>query len=193
MEAVKVKCWDVNLSECWSYLLEQNKLALSMSRLISMSWPTDWPWSSPVKYQDYRSIWPYLIVKFLPYNKESDFYIFSYTVDFYIWKLNSCKPMQFVDSILKHIIWYILCIVYAFIITVYTIQRIKFPTWFLGIAGTLVGIWYEKLPQKWGIWQKCRVKSPIIPTYPHTGIVGLIIDRCIKRFVALFFDIIFNL
>ena len=39
--------------------------------------------------------------------------------------------------------------------------------------GALVGIWYEKLPQKWGIWQKYRVKSPIIPTYPRTGVVGL--------------------
>ena len=65
------------------------------------------------------------------------------------------------------------------ILTVDTIQWIKFPTWFLGIAGALVGIWYKKLPQKRRIWQKYRVKSPIIPTYPRTGVVGLTIDRCI--------------
>ena len=131
------------------------------------------------KGQDYRGNWPYLIVKFHPYNGKFDFHIFSDTVDFYIWKLNSCRPIQFVDSILKPIIWYILRIADAFTLTVDTIRRIKFSTWFLEIAGTLVGIWYEKLPQKWGIWQKYRVKSPIIPTHPCTGVVGLTIDRCI--------------
>ena len=86
---------------------------------------------------DCRSNWPYLIVKFLPYNGEFNFYIFSYTVDFYIWKLNSCRPMQFINSILKLIIWYILCIVHVFTLTVDTTRWIKFLTWFLQITGAL--------------------------------------------------------
>ena len=125
--------------------------------------------------------WDYwgMITKFHPYNGEFDFYIFSYTVDLYIWKLNSCRPMWFVDSILKPIIWYILRIVLAFTLTVDTIWWTIFPTWFLGIAGALVGIWYEKLPQKWGIWQNYRDKSPTIPTHPVQGVVRLAINRCI--------------
>ena len=143
-------------------------------------WPRE---TSTGKGRDYRANWPYLIVKFLPYNKESDFYIFYYTVDLYIWKLNSCRPTQFINSILKPIIWYILCIVHVFTLTVDTIRWIIFPTWFLEITGALVGIWYEKLSQKWGIWQKYRVKSHIILTYPCTGLVGLTIDRCINNII----------
>ena len=44
---------------------------------------------------------------------------------------------------------------------------------------TLLRIWYEKLPQNWGIWQKCRVKSPIVLNYPCTGVVRLKINKCI--------------
>ena len=45
-----------------------------------------------------------------PYNGEFDFYILCSTVDFYIWKLNSCRPMQLVDSVLKPIIYSMYCI-----------------------------------------------------------------------------------
>ena len=43
---------------------------------------------------DYMDNWSYLIVKFCPFNGEFDFYILSYTVDFYIWKLNSCSGFR---------------------------------------------------------------------------------------------------
>ena len=124
-------------------------------------------------------IWPWNSIPI----KRNLTYIFSYTVNFYIWKLNSCRLMHFINSILKPIIWYILCIVHVFTLTVDTLQWIKFPSWFLGITGALVGIWYEKLSQKWGVWQKYRVKSSIILTYPCTGLVGLTIDRCINNII----------
>ena len=70
----------------------------------------------------------------------------------YIWTINSYESMQLICSILKPIIWYILCIAHVLTLIVYTIEV---------AAWTLVGVWYEKLPQKWGIW----------------GVVGLKIDR----------------
>ena len=135
--------------------------------IVSPTTPCTW------KGWDHGDNWPYLMAKFCLYNGEFDFYNFS------IWKLNSYRPMEFVDSILKPIIWYILRIMHAFILTVDRIWQIIFLTWLLGITGTLVRIWYEKLSQKWGIWQKYRLISPLIPTYLCTGVVRLTIDRCI--------------
>ena len=63
-------------------------------------------------------------------------------------------------------------------------QQIKFSSMVPRDRWALVEIWYEKLPKKWAIWQKYKVKSPIIPTYPCTGVVGLTIDKyiiCIYR------------
>ena len=80
----------------------------------------------------------------------------------YIWTINSYESIQLISSILKPIIWYIPCIAHVLTLIVYTIEV---------AAWTLVGVWYEKLPQKRGIWQKCRVKSPIVPNYPCTGVV----------------------
>ena len=135
--------------------------------------------SGHVRLGNYRDNWLYLFINFCLCSGKFDICVLT-QLTFHL-DIEPQLPIhavhQFNTKTHDCIIWYTICIAHVFTLTVYNIWWI----WFRHIYsswGSLMDfsgdIWYEKLPQKWVIWQKCRVKSPIIPDYPCTRVVGFI-------------------